>query len=360
MRLDWLELTDFRSYRSLRFEPSAEINVLVGPNGSGKTNLLEAVAYLSRVRSFRGATDELLVNQGATGAIVRGEVSRSQGVSRIEMAIGGSRRILLNGRKPSRNAELLEHMRVSTFLPDDLDIVKRGPAHRRDFLDETALQLWPAFAADLRDFDRALKQRNALLKKYRPDRFTLQVWDDRLSQAGARLMERRGRAARRLLGRVHPIYRRLSGVESLVGIEYESEWGGTLLEIDSEELRALLKDALESHHGEDMERRQTTVGPHRDDPVVMLDGLPARLAASQGEQRSLVLSLRLAAHDAVADAVGETPILLLDDVFSELDVERTQALATSLPAAQTFITTARAEDVPVTGARWDVSEGSIR
>ncbi len=276
------------------------------------------------------------------------------------MAIGPTRKVLVNGVRPPRLSDLLEHLRVSTFLPDDLDIVKRGPSYRRDFLDDTALQLWPGFSGELRDFDRALRQRNALLKSYRPDRFTLQVWDDRLSQVGARLMERRARAARLLLDRVEAVYRRISGVESHIELDYQSEWGGSLEELEVEELSTRLKESLERRHGSDLERRQTSVGPHRDDPVLVLDGLPARLAASQGEQRSLVLSLRLAAHEAVTDAVGQMPILLLDDVFSELDTSRTAALAAALPSTQTFITTARIEDVPVSGRRWDVGEGDVR
>jgi DNA replication and repair protein RecF len=360
MKLDWLELTAFRSYGRARIEPSADVNVFVGPNGSGKTNLLEAVAYLSRAKSFRGAPDELLIGRGSGEAVIRAEVSRKDGTSRIEVSIGPTRKVLVNGRRPSRFSDLLDHLRVSTFLPDDLDIVKRGPSYRRDFLDDTTAQLWPGFAGDLKDFDRALRQRNALLKSYRPDRFTLQVWDDRLSQVGARLMERRARGARLLLDHVEDVYRRISGTASRIELDYQSEWGGSLEEVEMEELRTRLKESLERRHRADLERRQTSVGPHRDDPVLLLDGLPARLAASQGEQRSLVLSLRLAAHEAVTEAVGQMPILLLDDVFSELDASRTVALAAALPSTQTFITTARVEDVPVSGTRWDVGEGGVR
>lgn len=360
MKLDWLELTTFRSYQRLRLEPAPGVNVFVGPNGSGKTNLLEAIAYLSKARSFRGAVDEMLIAQGSDEAIIRGEVTRAGGVSKVEIAVGPSRRVMVNGSRPARFSELLDHVRVSTFLPDDLDIIKRGPSYRREFLDDTALQLWPGFSGDLRDFDRALRQRNALLKSYRPDRFTLQVWDDRLSQVGARLMERRARATRLLLDRVEEVYRRISGTRSRIDLDYQSGWGGSVEDVEVETLRERLKESLERQHPTDLERRQTSVGPHRDDPVFMLDGLQARLAASQGEQRSLILSLRLAAHEAVNDAVGQMPLLLLDDVFSELDASRTRALADALPPAQTFITTARIEDVPVSGHRWDVGEGDVR
>jgi DNA replication and repair protein RecF len=359
MKLDWIELRDFRSYRELRIEPDPGVNVFVGSNGSGKTNLLEAIAYLSMLRSFRGSPDELLIARGHEAAIVRGEVTRHDSRSRVEVSIGQIRKVLINGRRPTRISDMLGHLRVSRFLPDDLDIVKRGPAYRRGFLDDTALQLWPGFYGDIRDFERALRQRNALLKTRRPDRFTLQVWDDRLSHVGARLMERRAKAARMLFERVQTIYRRLSDTQSTVTLDYQSDWGGSIDEVGFDELRTRLKESLEDRHAGDLERRQTSVGPHRDDPVFVLEDLPARMAASQGEQRTLVLSLRLAAHETVTEAVGEMPILLLDDVFSELDETRTSALASALPATQTFITTARPEDVPVAGQRWDVGDGSI-
>ncbi len=359
MRLDWIELTDFRSYQQQRVEPSAGINVFVGPNGSGKTNLLEAVAYLATLESMRGAPDEILIRRGAGEGIVRGEVARSDGQSRIEVAIGARRSVLVNGRRPARNADLLGHVRAAVFLPDDLDIVKRGPAYRRKFLDDTAVQLWPGTYGDRRDFERALRQRNALLKSRNVDRFTLQVWEERLAQAGARLMKRRASAARLLLERLEPVYWSLSGLRQHIELDYGSSWGATVEETPVGRLRDRFREALELRREDDIDRRQTTVGPHRDEPAFLLDGLPARTGASQGEQRSLALSLRLAAHASVTDTVGDVPLLLLDDVFSELDASRTAALAEALPAAQTFLTTARPEDVPVTGRRWDVQPGHV-
>ncbi|NIA24007.1 MAG: DNA replication and repair protein RecF [Gammaproteobacteria bacterium] len=360
MKLDWIELVDFRSYANLRFVPAEGVNVIVGPNGSGKTNLLEAIAYLASLQSVRGAPDDVLVRRGAEEAIVRGEVTRANGTSRIEVAIGRKRRVLVNGRRPARNAELLGHLRVATFLPDDLDIMKRGPAYRREFLDATAVQLWPGAYGDRREFEQALRQRNALLKAGEVDRFTLQVWDDRLAQAGARAMARRAAAARLLLERVEDIYHRLSGGRQNVELQYASAWGAGIDDVPIECLRDRLKETLESRRETDIERRQTSVGPHRDEPLFLLDGLSARTAASQGEQRTLMLGLRLASHAAVADIVGEMPVLLLDDIFSELDSQRTAALADALPGAQTFITTARVEDVPVEGRRWDVSAGRVQ
>src|SRR5680860_23930 len=259
MKLDWIELVDFRSYEREQFVPTGEINVFVGPNGSGKTNLLEAIGYLAALESMRGTQDDGLVRNGADEAILRGEVTRTNGVSRIEVAIGPKRRVMVNGSRPARNADLLGHLRVATFLPDDLDIIKRGPAYRRGLLDSTAVQLWPGTYGDRRDFERALRQRNALLKTRHVDRFTLQVWDERLSQAGARVMARRGAAARLLLERVGDVYHRLSGTKQTVALEYVSGWGGSIDDLPLEELRSRLNEALESRRNEDIERRQTSV-----------------------------------------------------------------------------------------------------
>lgn len=363
MHLAWFELTGFRSYRNLRWEPDEGVNVLVGPNGAGKTNLLEGVAYLGTLRSLRGVPDEALIAQDADTAILRGEVRRrdSSADIGIEIPRGRRRRVLVNGNRPARASEMAGHIRIVAFLPEDLDIIKRGPGHRREFFDETAVQLWPAAYVDRRDYERALRQRNALLKARTVDSFTLDVWDDRVSEAGARLMQRRVETIRALMSSFRNRYRALSGADESVEIRYKSTWGG---EFDGAGTTATFRDdllrALQASRREDFDRRVTTVGPHRDDALFFLGGLPARTSASQGEQRTLALSLRLAAHDAIGATVGEPAVLLLDDVFSELDVERSAALVRVLPEAQTFITTARIEDVPVDGRRWDVHDGRVQ
>ena len=195
MEFSWLELRDFRSYRELRIEPDPSINVLVGANGAGKTNLLEGAAYLSALRSFRGAPDEALINDESEAAVVRGEVRHAESTSLIELELprSGRRRVRVNGQRPARSTDLLGHVRAVMFLPDDLDIVKRGPAYRRDFLDAVAVQLWPGAYLDQQEYDRALRQRNSLLRQsgWDVDRPTLAVWDQRLSQAAGKMMVRR-------------------------------------------------------------------------------------------------------------------------------------------------------------------------
>lgn len=364
MEFTWIELRGFRSYQDLRIDPDRQINVFVGANGAGKTNLLEAAAYLTSLRSFRKVPDEALINDAAAAAVVRGEVAHLQSRSLIEVEVPrlGRRRVRVNGQRPVRSTDLLGHVRAIVFLPDDLDIVKRGPAYRRDFLDAVAVQLWPGSHLDQQEFERALRQRNALLRQSgrEIDEPSLAVWDQRLSQAGGKLMVRRARAALALRKEIAGTYERLAATESPVEMQYVSKWGGSLDLVDADAASQMLAGVLVESRRADTERRVTTMGPHRDEPGFTVDGRDARTKASQGEQRTLALSLRLAAHTAVHDTTGEPPVLLLDDVFSELDMERAEALAGMLPNAQTFITTARQEEVPVHGATFFVEPGSIR
>ena len=364
MEFSWLELKGFRSYRELRIEPTPGVNVLVGPNGAGKTNLLEGAAYLSSLRSFRGAPDEALINDEADAAVVRGEVRHPESTSLIETELPrtGRRRVRVNGQRPTRTTDLLGHVRAVVFLPDDLDIVKRGPAYRRDFLDAVAVQLWPGAYLDQQEYEKALRQRNSLLRQsgWEVDVPTLAVWDERLSQAAGKMMVRRASAAAVLRIGIAETYASLTEAGSKVELHYASNWGGSLQEEDAETVAATLAEALEAGRRADTERRVTTRGPHRDEPWFTVNGRDARTRASQGEQRTLALSLRLASHRAISDASGESALLLLDDVFSELDMDRANALAAMLPAAQTFITTAREEEVPVHGRTFAVEPGRIQ
>ncbi len=365
MQLNWLELSGFRSYPGLRFEPDVGINVFVGANAVGKTNLLEGIGYLARMRSFRRVADPDLIMDGADAAVIRGELRRPGGMSLIEMEVPRERRrrVQVNRVSLSRVADLLEHVRAVVFQPDDLDIAKRSPSYRREFIDEAASQLWPIAHQDQADFERALRQRNALLRRMGrdADRPTLEVWDQRVAKHGAIVMARRAETAAELLGPAREAYRALAGKDVRIAFDYQSTWGANLDDAGGvAEWEARLWEALDSARRTDMERRVTTVGPHRDDPVLRIDGRDTRVRASQGEQRSLVLALRLAQQVAITSRVGHPPLMLLDDVFSELDMDRARALATALPAGQTFITTARDEEVPVEGRRWMVTPGELR
>jgi DNA replication and repair protein RecF len=363
MHLRWLELRDLRCYPRLRWDPDPGINVLVGPNGSGKTTVVEAVAYLSRLRSFRGVADEALIRTGAEAAIIRGEFALTAGDTRVEAELPRSarRRIQVNGKRPPRFREVAGRLPVITFLPDDLDLVKRGPAGRREYLDDLAALLRPAAGADQQEYDRAMRQRNALLRAERGmvDLASLEAWDLQLAAAGGAVVRRRldvMAAAAPVLAR---LYTEFGPSPDPLRVGYESAWLPAE-ECTADQAAEALTDALARRRPVDLERRVTTVGPHRDDLDLRLGDRPVRGQASQGEQRSVALALRLASYDLVADQFGAPPTLVLDDVFSELDAARAAAVVSRLPGGQVLVTTAREEDVPVTGRRWAVGSGELR
>ena len=246
------------------------------------------------------------------------------------------------------------------FLPEDLDLVKRGPAYRRDLLDDIAVQLWPAAHLDQSEYERSLRQRNAFLKTGQRDDATLSVWDSRLAQTGGRVLARRSRVVETVSPMLEEAYQEIAGGETRAGFTYRPSWDETFVSRSAGEYTDRISEALEKARRADYDRRMTTVGPHRDEPGFLIDSHETRTHGSQGEQRTIALAVKLAAHRAVADAIGESPVLLLDDVFSELDPKRSAALAGALPlGTQTVITSARPEDVPVAGTTWQVREGMV-
>ena len=362
MRLHWLTMAGFRSYGQLEWQPDPGVNVIVGHNGAGKTNLLEGVGYLGSLRSFRGAPDHALVTFDAESAFLRGQIAAGEAEALIELELRrrGGRNARVNTQRLARSSDLLGHVRFVTFLPEDLDIIKRGPSYRRDVLDATAVQLWPGAYLDQAEFDRAVRQRNAFLKQGDRDDVTLGVWDERLAQAGGKVMARRARTVAALSEQLGKVHADISESDAAIGFEYQSEWKGELdATISPGEFAQRLSEALLEARRRDRERRVTTVGPHRDEPIVLLGGHDSRYHASQGEQRTITLSLRVAAHMAVTALVGRSPILLLDDVYSELDPQRSAALTRALPNAQTLVTTADPGDVPLDGVAWRVEPGRI-
>lgn len=364
MKVDWLSLTDFRSYDSLEWSPDPGINLLIGSNGAGKTNLLESVAYLARLRSFRSVPDRALVADDAQSAVIRAGITSEERERLIEIELPreGQRRAQVDKTKLRKTANLLGVVRVIAFLPEDLDLVKRGPALRRDLLDDIAVQLWPSAYLDQSEFERSLRQRNAFLKTGERDEASLGVWDSRLGQSGGRVMARRSRVIDILGPYLAEAYDAIAETVVAARFSYEPAWwDGALGTASAGEYASAIVKALEKSRSMDYERRMTTVGPHRDEPGFSIEGYEARTHSSQGEQRTLALAVKLAAHHAVQDSVGEPPVLLLDDVFSELDPGRSSALGDALPMdAQTLITSARPEDVPITGSMWKVDNGVSR
>ena len=336
MHLQRVWLNDFRSYPSLDVELPAGLTALLGRNGQGKSNVLEAVAYLATLESFRGAPADALVRRGASSAVVRGQVLVEGREQLIEAEINpaGRNRVQVNRQRLQRTRDLVEALRVTVFAPDDLELLKGGPAVRRSYLDKALVLERPAVDSVRSDFEKALRQRNALLKqcKGRLDQaagLTLDVWDLKLAQAGEELTRLRRGLADRLGPVTTRAYRDVAGETSEVRLVYVSEWHD----------RGLAAALLESR-ADDVRRGTSLVGPHRDDLLVLLNEMPSRTHASQGEQRSLALGLRLGVHRLVTSRMGVPPVLLLDDVFSELDPERSAALLAALPQGQTLLSSA--------------------
>lgn len=336
MQVEHLWLRDFRSYPELDLALGPGTCVVIGPNGVGKSNLLEAIGYLALLESFRGAPNEALVRAGTSSAVVRGSVRSDDREQLIEAELvpTGRSRVQVNRQRVRRGSDLLGALRVTVFSPDDLTLIKGGPSLRRSYLDQVLISLDPRNDATRSEFERALRQRNALLKQTRgrldaAAELTLEVWNTKLVSAGERLAAARDELVERLTPLVAAAYGDVAGAHEPVRLRYEAPWrdGG-------------LAEGLRSVHQDELRRGLTLVGPHRDDLMIELNALPARTHASQGEQRSLALALRLAAHRLVHDVVGTPPVLLLDDVFSELDPTRSAALLRALPPGQTLLSTA--------------------
>jgi DNA replication and repair protein RecF len=336
----WLER--FRGIDALDLELGPGLTVFVGSNAQGKTTLLEAVSWVARRRSLRGVADHVLIQAGWDQAIVRAEVLAGERVQLFEAELNraGRNRIRLNSTAVARRRDLFDLVRVSVFAPDDLDLVKAGPSHRRDYLDELLGSLAARYDAARADYERVVKHRNALLRAgvRRDDEATLEIFDEQLVVAGTELLRGRLKLLDQLRPQVAATYLRLAGCDMAVACDYSCEWTDAPLDEDATTLAAALREAITRRRSRELDRRMTLVGPHRDDITLSLDGHEARTTASQGEQRTLALALRLAGHEVVTAITGVAPVLLLDDVFSELDDDRAHALVANLPVSQTLLT----------------------
>ncbi len=337
MLVERLELVDFRNYSHATFDLTAGITCVIGQNGQGKTNLAEALAYLSGLSSFRQVPSDALVRVAADQAIIRATIGDDDGrtsLVEVEIARTGRGRIQVNRQRLQRTRDLLGTVRTSVFSPDDLALIKGGPAERRRLLDDALVSLAAKNDALRLEVDRVLKQRNTLLRQCggRLDdeaAVTLDAWDARFVDVGERLGHGRAVLVQRLQPFVNEAYTQLAGGSHNVVSIYNPIWR-----------QQGLATALSEARSDDIRRGVSTVGPHRDELDLFINDLPARTHASQGEQRTLALSLRLGTHRLVTEHVGSSPILILDDVLSELDDDRATALLRELPAGQVVITTA--------------------
>ena len=343
MIVSHLELVDFRNYQSAQFDLDEGTTVVIGDNGQGKTNLAEALAYLATLTSFRGAPGDALVRVGANQAIIRATVRHEDGRDSLieaELQMVGRNRVQVNKQKLQRVRDLLGTVRVTVFSPDDLIVVKGGPGDRRRFLDDTLVALATKYDAIRLEIDRIVKQRNTLLKQAQKAgmrelsdelEVTLDVWDARFTDIADQFGYARATLVARLTPFVQDAYEQLAGEPTPIELRYEPTWR-------QQGLLAALKEARQL----DVRRGVSTVGPHRDELELWVNGLPSRTHASQGEQRTLALALRLAGHRLVTERTGSAPVLVLDDVLSELDDGRASALLAHLPDGQVIITTASA------------------
>jgi len=356
-----LELVDFRSYRRAELDLAPGVSVLVGPNGRGKTNIVEALHRVAVGSSHRVAGDGALVRDGAEDAVVRCALRTDDDRRRtVDVQLGSGRtRAQVDGQAVRRAAEAIGVLRVVAFAPEDLTLVRGDPADRRRYLDQLLSQRRTSYATALADYERVLRQRNTLLKDLRGGRrtaaggeadATLRAWTDQLVAHGAPLVAARLAAVAALREPVATAHERLTGSTVPVTLTYRSDADvdGTQ---DVAAIAAALDAALSEVAGEELRRGVTLVGPHRDDLVITLDGLPARTTASQGEAWSVALACKVGAAPLLT-GVGDRPVLLLDDVFSELDEVRRERVAALCDGFDQVIVTAAVDaDVPLAGRR---------
>jgi DNA replication and repair protein RecF len=370
MRVERLEVVEFRNHDHAAVELPAGVSVLVGPNGVGKTNLLEAIGYLATLGSHRVGQDAALIRAGAASAVIRAAVHRAgrRLLVDVELRPGSGVRGRVNGAPVPRARDLLGVLRATVFAPEDLGLVRGDPEERRRFLDTLATQRLPRYHGSRQDYDRVLRQRNTLLRSAggrlpASALATLEVWDEKLASAGAEIWSERLRLVAALTPRVELAYQRLAGRDDEVDVAYVSSVAGTLgLDPDPAKLAQALRERLVADRSREVERGITLSGPHRDDLSLALRGLPARTHASHGEAWSLALALRLGSHRLLTEE-GEEPVLLMDDVFAELDRQRRDRVAeAALAAEQTIVTAAVAEELPpeLDAAVFHVEPGSVQ
>ncbi len=370
-----LTLADFRSYETVDVPLGPGVTCFIGSNGQGKTNLVEAVEYLATLGSHRVASEVPLIRQGAQRALVKARIQAGvndtrQLLAEIELLPGRANKASLNRSPLRRPRDLLGSLRVVVFSPEDLAIVKGDPADRRRFLDELVTARWPRVAGVRQDYDKVLRQRSTLLKSLsgRSSRGaaagvsdTLDVWDESLARLGAELVHARLATLADLAPLLVSAYADIAPTNNVAAAAYKSSVE-LLVEQTPDDVMTALVEQMRRRRPEEIARGQSLVGPHRDDVVLTLGELPAKGYASHGESWSLALALKLASFGLLR-ADGVEPVLVLDDVFAELDESRRERLATLIgDAEQVFITAAVASDVPdrLGGTRFDVMGSTVR
>jgi DNA replication and repair protein RecF len=369
VRVERLEVIDFRNHPALVVELPPGVSVLAGPNGVGKTNILEAIGYLATLGSHRAGQDSSLVRAGAEAALVRAAAIREGRRVEIDLEIrpGSGVRGRVNGATVPRARDLLGVVRATVFAPEDLGLVRGDPEERRRFLDALATQRLPRYLGCRQDYERVLRQRNTLLRSAAgrlpaSGLATLEVWDEKLATTGAELWAERLRLVAALRPLTERAYQRLATRDDQVDVAYLSSVAAVEEpDPDPGKLAQAMRERLLADRTRELERGLTLSGPHRDDLALALRRLPARTHASHGEAWSLALALRLGAHWLLTEQ-GEEPVLLLDDVFAELDRGRRERVAeVARSAEQAVVTATLAEELPgLETAVFHVEPGSVR
>jgi DNA replication and repair protein RecF len=350
MYLKTLHLRQFRNYREQPVEFLASKTILVGDNAQGKSNLLEAVALLATLKSHRTARDRELIREGEAAGSIAGTLARETGP--VDLAItlrSNSRRTCaVNGSCVRRQLEFLGILNAVQFSSLDLDLVRGGPEHRRNWLDALVVQLEPVYAHFLQEYQQVLRQRNALLKRIQKSEVScesaeLALWDAQLAVTGSRVTRRRSRAIERLAPLASVWHQLISGRTEILEIRYAPNIGAVYelpVRDDPEKVRQAFLEQIRQKAIAELHQGSSLVGPHRDEVELSINGTPARVYGSQGQQRTLVLALKLAELKLIEEVVGEPPLLLLDDVLAELDPYRQhQLLSVIQERFQTLITT---------------------
>lgn len=362
MIVEHLSLVDFRNYATAELALHRGPNVLVGRNGQGKTNLAEAVVFLATLGSHRVSSDAPMVRDGQEFAIIRARLSHGERkvLTEVQLNRQGSNKARING-SPSKTSELPRYAHVVLFAPEDLQIVRGDPSSRRRFADQLLIQRTPRLSAVLADYDRVLKQRTALLKSARARGIrgdalsTLDVWDDKLVALGSEIIAARQRVAADLQQPVADAYAAIAGADHQPQLEWalsvrggDPEEGEAATAETTGDIAEMFRASLLAKRTQELERGLTLTGPHRDDLVLRVRGLPVKGYASHGESWSVALSLRLASAELLrSESPAGDPVLILDDVFAELDADRRQRLATLTAGyEQVVVTAAVEEDIP--------------
>ena len=340
MGLHELRLANFRLFRELSFKPDVEaITVLLSPNGTGKTTVLEAVYALATATSFRTGAASDLIRTGESASEVHGVLFQRERRVQVDLTLtrgvrNTTKRMLVNGQRPKSRADVADVLPLTVFTPEGVDIVRQGAEHRRTFLTNLLTDVDLTTGDVIERFTRILSQRNALLRQLQGERPTslqqgeLDVWTIDFCRVSEELVALRTKLLDDVAPLISNYYHELAEDDSIITATYEQSWSGDL------------EQALRDSFDDDRFRGHTTIGPQRDDVALTLDGRDTRRQASQGEQRSLALAIRLAGHELVQNRRGVDPLLLLDDVFSELDPHRSDRLLNLLPTGQTLVTTA--------------------